>query len=65
MFSFPSNPSPHLDLNQVAIWLMSSENVHGSFLSLFNQQLGLYTLVQHATILDISARGFSVNFDSL
>jgi len=52
----------HLDLDQVSLWLMSSENVHGSFSSLFNQQLGLHCLVQHATIFDVSARAFQVSF---
>ncbi|KAI1721302.1 rhoGAP domain-containing protein [Ditylenchus destructor] len=62
---YPENPSPnlgHLDLDQVAIWVMSSENVHGSFSCIFNQNLGLYTLVQHSTLFDITARAFQRPF---
>jgi hypothetical protein len=41
---------------------MSAENFHGSRLLLYNQQMDLYALVYHVTVLDVAARGFQVIF---
>lgn len=39
---------------------MSAENLHGSRLILYNQQMDLHALVYHVTLLDVAARGFQV-----
>ncbi|KAI6201472.1 UDENN FLCN/SMCR8-type domain-containing protein [Aphelenchoides besseyi] len=54
----PTDAGPHLDLDNVSVWLMSAENFHSSRLMLYNQQMDLYALVYHITMLDITARGF-------
>ncbi|VDD95497.1 unnamed protein product [Enterobius vermicularis] len=54
----PESPGSHLDLDSVAIWLMSSETVHGSTLILYNQQMALYACVHYSSFLDIHARAF-------
>ncbi|KAK0419719.1 hypothetical protein QR680_014287 [Steinernema hermaphroditum] len=48
----------HLDLDNVAVWIMSSDAIHGSTVIVFNQQLGLYAILHHSTILDVTARAF-------
>ncbi|VDN53823.1 unnamed protein product [Dracunculus medinensis] len=55
---YPSNSFPHLDLDNIAIWLMSSESVQGSTVLLYNQQTALYACIYHSILLDIRARGF-------
>lgn len=60
MIAYPPNPGPHLDLDFVAMWILSSESVYGSTAYLFNQQLGLYGLVHHSMLLDLTARAFQV-----
>uniref|UniRef100_A0A914ZU45 UDENN FLCN/SMCR8-type domain-containing protein n=1 Tax=Parascaris univalens TaxID=6257 RepID=A0A914ZU45_PARUN len=54
----PEIVDPHLDLDSVAIWLMSSEVVNGSTVMVYNQQMAIHACVHHSTILDIRARGF-------
>lgn len=56
----PEVVDPHLDLDSVAIWLMSSEVVNGSTVMVYNQQMAIHACVHHSTILDIRARGFQV-----
>jgi hypothetical protein len=56
---FPDDPGP-INLDNVAVWLMSAENFHGSRLLIYNQQMDLHALVYHITLLDVSARGFQV-----
>ncbi|CAD5215424.1 unnamed protein product [Bursaphelenchus okinawaensis] len=58
LLHYPQDVGPHLNLDQVAIWLMSSENVHGTQTLLYNQIMDLYAVVQHVTLLDITARAF-------
>ncbi|CAD5221476.1 unnamed protein product [Bursaphelenchus xylophilus] len=58
LLCFPEDVGPHLNLDQVAIWLMSSENTHGSQTFLYNQLMDLHAIVQHVTLLDITARAF-------
>jgi hypothetical protein len=42
---------------------MSSENMHGNYSVLYNQQMGLFVLVQYATMIDITARALQVNLE--
>uniref|UniRef100_A0A914HB09 UDENN FLCN/SMCR8-type domain-containing protein n=1 Tax=Globodera rostochiensis TaxID=31243 RepID=A0A914HB09_GLORO len=49
-------------LEEIAVWLMSSENVHANMCSMFNQQLAVHLLVQYGTMLDIAARAFQRPF---
>ncbi|KAI6240889.1 hypothetical protein M3Y99_00397200 [Aphelenchoides fujianensis] len=53
---FPA--SPGIDLDDVSVWLMSAENLHGSRLLLYSQSMDLFALVYHVTMLDLTARGF-------
>ncbi|VDN19959.1 unnamed protein product [Gongylonema pulchrum] len=58
LYTHPANTGPHLDLDSVAIWLMSSEAIHGSSLIVYNQQMAIYACVHHSTLLDLHARAF-------
>uniref|UniRef100_A0A0M3JWE7 UDENN FLCN/SMCR8-type domain-containing protein n=1 Tax=Anisakis simplex TaxID=6269 RepID=A0A0M3JWE7_ANISI len=58
LYRIPKSANPHLDLDSVAIWLMSSEVVSGSTIVVYNQQMAVHACVHHSTILDIRARGF-------
>ncbi|TKR57650.1 hypothetical protein L596_030324 [Steinernema carpocapsae] len=59
LYSYPpQDSSSHLDLDNVAIWVMSSDSIHGSTVIVYNQQLGLYAILHHSTILDLTARAF-------
>ncbi|MFH4973405.1 hypothetical protein AB6A40_000114 [Gnathostoma spinigerum] len=58
LYCVPSLPSPHLNLDSVAVWLMSGETVSGSTLVLYNQQMAVYACVRYSTILDVRARAF-------
>uniref|UniRef100_A0A0N5AU41 UDENN FLCN/SMCR8-type domain-containing protein n=1 Tax=Syphacia muris TaxID=451379 RepID=A0A0N5AU41_9BILA len=58
LYCVPEFPGSHLDLDSVAMWLMSSEAVHGSTLILYNQQMALYACVHYSSFLDIRARAF-------
>lgn len=55
---YPKEAASFLNLDNVSIWLMSAENLHGSRLILYNQQMDLHALVYHVTLLDVAARGF-------
>uniref|UniRef100_A0AC35TMZ5 Rhodanese domain-containing protein n=1 Tax=Rhabditophanes sp. KR3021 TaxID=114890 RepID=A0AC35TMZ5_9BILA len=59
---FPETVSTHLNLDNVSIWLMSSEMIHGSTTLLYNQPLATYALVHYSTILDVTARAFQRMF---
>lgn len=58
LYSYPASGGPHLDLDSVAIWLMSSEAIHGSSIIVYNQQMGIYACVHHSILFDLHARAF-------
>jgi hypothetical protein len=61
LFHFPERAiNPHLSLEEVSLWLMSSENNHGTLSCSYNQQIGAHVLTQYGTLLDITARAFQV-----
>uniref|UniRef100_A0A0N4ZU07 UDENN FLCN/SMCR8-type domain-containing protein n=1 Tax=Parastrongyloides trichosuri TaxID=131310 RepID=A0A0N4ZU07_PARTI len=59
---FPDKVSIHLNLDNVSVWLMSADMIHGSTTLLFNQSLALHALVHYSTILDVTARAFQRSF---
>uniref|UniRef100_A0A915Q4C2 UDENN FLCN/SMCR8-type domain-containing protein n=1 Tax=Setaria digitata TaxID=48799 RepID=A0A915Q4C2_9BILA len=59
LYSFPSHAcGPHLDLDGVALWLMSAEVINGSSTIVYNQQMAIYACVHYSTLLDLHARAF-------
>uniref|UniRef100_A0A915MZA8 Uncharacterized protein n=1 Tax=Meloidogyne javanica TaxID=6303 RepID=A0A915MZA8_MELJA len=62
LFSYPEDACLNHLLEELSLWLMSSDNFHGNFTSAYNQQLGVYILTQYATMLDITARALQRPF---
>ncbi|VDL73744.1 unnamed protein product [Nippostrongylus brasiliensis] len=50
----------NVDIDNVAVWLMSSEASSGTILVIYNQQMGIYAMSYYTTIYDIRARAFQV-----
>ncbi|CAJ0580932.1 unnamed protein product, partial [Mesorhabditis spiculigera] len=48
----------HLDMDAIALWLMSSETAAGTVLCIYNQQMGIYALSYYTIIYDVRARAF-------
>ncbi|PIO58201.1 hypothetical protein TELCIR_20369, partial [Teladorsagia circumcincta] len=47
-----------LDIDNLSVWLMSSEAASGTLLVIYNQQTGIYAMSYYTTIYDIRARAF-------
>lgn len=62
LIHFPEKVSVHLNLDNVSVWLMSADMIHGSTTLLYNQSLALHALVHYSTILDVTARAFQRSF---
>ncbi|CAJ0941206.1 unnamed protein product, partial [Mesorhabditis belari] len=60
LLSYPKDAceQAHLDMDSIAIWLMSSETTSGTVLMIYNQQMGIYALSYYTLIYDIRARAF-------
>ncbi|VDK67351.1 unnamed protein product, partial [Onchocerca ochengi] len=59
LYSYPANVrGPHLDMDSVALWLMSAEVINGSSMIIYNQQMDIYACVHYSTLLDLHARAF-------
>ncbi|VDN02330.1 unnamed protein product [Thelazia callipaeda] len=59
LYSYPVHTcNQHLDLDNVALWLMSAEVIIGSSTIVYNQQMAVYACVHYSTIFDLYARAF-------
>ncbi|EFO20020.1 hypothetical protein LOAG_08470, partial [Loa loa] len=59
LYSYPARVhGPHLDMDSVSLWLMSSEVINGSSMIVYNQQMAIYACVHYSTLLDLHARAF-------
>ncbi|VIO90405.1 Uncharacterized protein BM_BM5421 [Brugia malayi] len=59
LYSYPAHlHNPHLDMDNVALWLMSAEVINGSSMIVYNQQMAVYACVHYSTLLDLHARAF-------
>ncbi|VDP37650.1 unnamed protein product [Heligmosomoides polygyrus] len=57
--SLKANETPlSVDIDNLSVWLMSSEAASGTVLVIYNQQMGIYALSYYTTIYDIRARAF-------
>uniref|UniRef100_A0A0R3RHQ3 UDENN FLCN/SMCR8-type domain-containing protein n=1 Tax=Elaeophora elaphi TaxID=1147741 RepID=A0A0R3RHQ3_9BILA len=61
LYSYPAHiHGPHLDMDSVALWLMSAEVINGSSMIVYNQQMAIYACVHYSTLLDLHARAFQI-----
>ncbi|KAL4002493.1 hypothetical protein ACH3XW_3680 [Acanthocheilonema viteae] len=59
LYTYPAHVrGPHLDMDNVALWLMSTEVINGSSVIVYNQQMAIYACVHYSTLLDLHARAF-------
>ncbi|CAD6188265.1 unnamed protein product [Caenorhabditis auriculariae] len=56
--SDPNNELPGVDINSLAVWLMSSETAPTTVVVLDNNQTGISAIAYYFTIYDIRARAF-------
>uniref|UniRef100_A0A1I7XH46 UDENN FLCN/SMCR8-type domain-containing protein n=1 Tax=Heterorhabditis bacteriophora TaxID=37862 RepID=A0A1I7XH46_HETBA len=47
-----------IDIDSLAVWLMSSETENGTIHLIYNQQMGIYAFSYYMTVYDIRARAF-------
>lgn len=56
-----SKASVHgIDINEMAIWLMSSDTVPGTMIVLENNQTGVHAAAYYFNLYDLRARAFQV-----
>ncbi|KAJ1370839.1 hypothetical protein KIN20_032653 [Parelaphostrongylus tenuis] len=54
----PSKILNSADIDNLSLWLMSSEVTSGTVLNIYNQQMGIYAFSYYTIIYDIRARAF-------
>ncbi|KAE9419808.1 hypothetical protein Angca_004208, partial [Angiostrongylus cantonensis] len=54
----PSKVLSSVDIDNLSLWLMSSEVTSGTILNIYNQQMGIYAFSYYTVIYDIRARAF-------